>query len=161
MGKFAYWKGKIIDHSEDGSHTWKQALKVTESTTIPITMAYLDSIHVGFGDTALPIAANLETFLSKVFGETMYGNRRGLCGGTEEEEGNGLPHQNCLVRAASRALWKAVAEYSLNHKRVSVDFAPHQDLAMGCCVRSRCIRHTSRRKGLVNIRQSGQKAVHR
>ena len=90
MEKFAYWKGKIIDHLVEGNHKWKQVLKVTETTDVPITRAYLESIHVGFGESAWPIAVDLETFLAKVFGETMYGRRRGLCGGTEEEEGNGL-----------------------------------------------------------------------
>ena len=54
MEKFAYWKGKIIDQ-------WKQVLKVTEASTVPITRAYLESIHVGFGDSAWPIAVDLET----------------------------------------------------------------------------------------------------
>ena len=76
MEKFAYWKGKIIDHLVEGNHRWKQVLKVTESTNVPITRAYLESIHVGFGDMAWAIAVDLETFLAKVFGETRYGRRR-------------------------------------------------------------------------------------
>ena len=90
MEKFGYWKNKIIDHLVEGNHRWKQVLKVTEAANRPITREYLESLHVGFGETAWPIAVDLESFLAKMFGETMYGRRRGLCGGTEEEEGNGL-----------------------------------------------------------------------
>ena len=90
MEKFAYWKGKSIDHLEESNHRWKQVLEITETSAATITRAYLESIHVGFGDSAWPIAVDLETFLAKVFGETMYGRRRGRCGGTEEDEGNGL-----------------------------------------------------------------------
>ena len=90
MEKFAYWKSKVIDHLVESNHRWKEILKVTETANRPITRGYLESLHVGFGDTAWPIAVDLESFLAKVFGETMYGRRRGLCGGTDEEEGNGL-----------------------------------------------------------------------
>ena len=76
--KFAYWKGKNNDHLVESNNRRKRVLNVTESSTTPITRAYLESIHVGFGDTAWPIAVDLETFLAKVFEETMYGRRRRL-----------------------------------------------------------------------------------
>ena len=90
ISKYAYWKGKIVDHLVEANYRWKNVLKSTETCQEPITREYLEGIHVGFGENAWPIAVDLETFLAKVFAETMYGRRKGLCGGTDGEEGNGL-----------------------------------------------------------------------
>ena len=89
MSKYTAWRSRIVDHLVECYWRWEEVLEVTMRCTHPITREYLESLHVGFGDSAWPIAVDLEAFLVRFFSESMYERRENLAGGSREK-GNGL-----------------------------------------------------------------------
>ena len=51
MASFKLWKSKVIDHLCETSR-WRELLKKTQESDGPIMKAYLQDIHVGWGETA-------------------------------------------------------------------------------------------------------------
>ena len=84
MGSFKFGKSKIIDHLCESTGRLRELLNKTQESDGPITKAYLQDIHVGFGGKAWTVAEDLENFLVKWFNEGMYNRRDQLCGGPDE-----------------------------------------------------------------------------
>ena len=66
-----------------------------EECAEPITRPYLESLHIGCGYNAWPLAEDLENVMVKYLSDDMYGRREAWCGG---EEGNGFELYRNLFR---------------------------------------------------------------
>lgn len=89
MSKYGAWRSRVVDRLVECYWRWEAVLEVTMKCTTPITRQYLESIHVGFGENASPIAVDLEALLVRFFNESMYERRENLADGSKEK-GNGL-----------------------------------------------------------------------
>ena len=89
MSKHTAWRSRLVDHLVECYWRCEQVLEVTMECSHPITREYLESVHLGFGESAWPIAVDLEAMLVRFFSESMYERRENLAG-RSREKGNGL-----------------------------------------------------------------------
>ena len=89
------WKKRFIDHCSASTGRWREIFRMCEESEGPITRQYLESLHIGNGYSAWPVAEDLENFLVKYLSDDIYERREAWCGG---EDGNGFELYRNLFR---------------------------------------------------------------